>query len=204
MKKLITILLMLSLVAACTTQKHKTKEKTKTETQKNEVNSISSEVSNETKAVVSVMDSTTQKTDYNSSKLFGSIAQHLTLKNNGKCADGGDIRFLKFTDAQGNKTEVPVNDNTEVNFNTAAELTAENKNLKTALSSLSTEKSDIETKLTAAQNQIRKYQESEKSTSTNIKTDIERSQLTAFIWCIVLTIVFWEAGKLLIRNRFKL
>ncbi|KMQ70252.1 hypothetical protein [Chryseobacterium koreense] len=203
MKKLITILLMLSL-AACTTQKHKTKEKTKTEIEKKEINSISSEVSNETKSVVSIMDSTTQKTDYNSSKLFGSIAQNLTLKNNGKCADGGDIRFLKFTDAQGNKTEVPVNDNTEVNFNTAAELTAENKNLKTAFSNLYTEKSDIETKLKAAQNQIRKYQESEKSASTNIKTDIERSQLTAFMWCIVLTIVFWEAGKFLIKNRLKL
>ncbi len=196
--------MLLSLVAACTTQKHKAKEKTKTEIDKKEINSISSEVSNETKAVVSIMDSTTKKTDYNSSKLFGSIAQNLTLKNNGKCADGGDIRFLKFTDAQGNKTEVPVNDNTEVNFNTAAELTAENKSLKTALLSLSTEKSDIETKLKAAQNQIRKYQESEKSVSTNIKTEVERSQLTAFMWCIVLTIVFWEAGKFLIKNRFKI
>ncbi|WP_447951335.1 hypothetical protein [Chryseobacterium koreense] len=202
MKKLITIFLMLFIVTACNTQKHKAKEKTKTEMQEKEVNSIYSEVQTKAKAVVSVKDSTTQKTDFNSSNSFGSIAQNLTLKSNGKCTDGGEIRFLKFTDAQGNKTEVPVNDNTEVNFSTAAELTAENKNLKTAFANLYTEKSDLETKLKAVTDQNRKYERSDKSATSNTKTDSERSQLTAFMWCIVLTVVCWEAGKFYIKKQF--
>lgn len=202
MKKLITIFLLLFVVAACTTQKHKNKEKTKTEHQEKEINSISSVVQSETKAVTTVSDSAVQKTDYNGHKSFGSIAQNLTLKSNGKCTEGGEIRFLKFTDSQGNMTEVPVNDNTDLSFNSAAELAEENITLKSDNSELKKENTDLETKLKTATDQNRKFEQSAKAATANTDTNSERSQLTAFLWCIGLTIMLWEAGRFYIKKQF--
>lgn len=200
MKKLITIFLLLFIVTACTTQKHKSKEKTKNEFNEKEVYSTSADVLAETQTTSKKTDSTVQKTDLSSSKSFASIAQNLTLKNNGKCVDGGEIRFLKFTDAQGNMTEVPVNDNTDLSFNSAAELSAENQNLKTAFANLYAEKSDLETKLKAEIEENQNSQKSDSSASTIIETDKTQNSFMSYVWCIILTILIWEIGNLYFKK----
>ena len=202
MKKLITIFLLLFIVTACTTQKHKTKEKTKTETQEKEVNSISSEIKAETAEVKVKTDSVFNNTAFSSGKSSVSILQNLSLKNNGKCADGGEIRFLKFTDAQGNMTEVPVNDNTDLDFSSTSELTKENASLKTENSKLTKEKTDLQTKYDAEVKARKDLEKKQSALQINTDAKSERSQLTAFLWCIVLTVVFWEAGKFYIKKQF--
>ena len=202
MKKLITIFLLLFIVTACTTQKHKTKEKTKTESQEKEVNSISSEITAETAEVKVKTDSVINNTAFSSGKSSVSILQNLSLKNNGKCVDGGEIRFLKFTDAQGNMTEVPVNDNTDLDFSSTSELTKENASLKTENSKLTKEKTDLQTKYDAEVKARKDLEKKQSALQINTESKSERSQLTAFPWCIVLTVVFWEAGRFYIKKQF--
>lgn len=187
-------------MTACTTQKHKTKVQTKTENQEKEVYSISADVLAETQTTSQKTDSTVQNTDLSTSKSFASIAQNLTLKNNGKCVDGGEIRFMKFTDSQGNITEVPVNDNTDLSFNSASELAEENQTLKIAFANLYTEKSDLETKLKAEIDENRNFQKSDKSASTNLEIDKKQNSLMSYVWCIILTILIWEIGKLYFKK----
>lgn len=202
MKKLITIFLLLFIVTACTTQKHKTKGKTKTESQGKEVNSISSEIKAETAEVKVKTDSVFNNTAFSSGKSSVSILQNLSLKNNGKCADGGEIRFLKFTDAQGNMTEVPVNDNTDLDFSSTSELTKENASLKTENSKLTKEKTDLQTKYDAEVEARKDLEKKQSALQINTDAQSERSQLTAFLWCIGLTVLFWEAGKFYFKKQF--
>ena len=202
MKKLITIFLLLFIVTACTTQKHKTKDKTKTESQQKEVNSIASEVKTETAESKVKTDSVVNNTAFSSGKSSASVLQNLSLKNNGKCLDGGQIRFLKFTDAQGNMTEVPVNDNTDLDFSSTSELTKENASLKTENSKLTKEKTDLQTKYDAEVKARKNLEKKQSTLQINTDAKSERSQLTAFLWCIVLTVVFWESGKFYIKKQF--
>lgn len=43
--------------------------------------------------------------------------QNFILKSNGNCVENSPIPFVTITDNKGNKTEIPVNDNTELIFN---------------------------------------------------------------------------------------
>ena len=202
MKALISFVTIALLFVSCTVFKHKEKSKEKTEIVKMENTSISSEVKSEVKADVSVTDSTVQQTAFSISKTFGSIAQNFTLKNNGKCADGGEIRFLRITDAQGNQTEIPVNNNTDLSFNSESEITRENASLKTENSKLTKEKTDLQTKYDAEVKARKDLEKKQSALQINTDSKSERSQLTAFLWCIVLTVVFWESGKFFIKKQF--
>ena len=202
MKALISFVTIALLFVSCTVFKHKEKSKEKTEIVKMENTSISSEVKSEVKADVSVTDSTVQQTAFSISKTFGSIAQNFTLKNNGKCADGGEIRFLRITDAQGNQTEIPVNNNTDLSFNSESEITRENALLKSEISNLKTENTYLKQQIDAKSDQSNQQSESIKTTDVKIETDKKQNSLISYFWCVIISVILWESGKFFIKKQF--
>ena len=203
MKKLITIFIFLLFVGGCTTQKHKTKEKTQTEIQQKEVKSIVAEVKSESNSVQLKTDSINQKTDIISNKSFEAIAQNLSLKNNGKCTNGGEIRFMKFIDSQGNKTEIPVNDNTELNFNSNSEVTKENIALKSSVQQLTTEKTEMQSKIDSLSEENEKLDFQLYANTVNSNTDAKQNSLSSYLWCILITLIVWECGQLYFKKQLK-
>lgn len=200
MKKLITIFTLLLFIFSCTTQKNKVKEKTQTEIQQKEVKSIVAEVKSESNSGQVKTDSTNQKTDIMSNKSFEAIAQNLSLKNNGKCLNGGEIRFMKFTDLQGNKTEIPVNDNTELSFNSNSEVTKENIALKSSVQQLKIEKIEMQSKIDSLSEQNEKMDFQLNANTVNSNNDVKQNSLSSYLWCILITLIVWECGQLYFKN----
>ena len=191
-----TILLFcLLVVSSCGVFKNKNKEKTK-ENLEVKVNIESNdEIFATKKLYIAKKDSTWINKNDSSTYRKYSVNQNFTLKNNGKCLDGGLIRFVNFTDNKGNKTEIPVNDNTDLDFSNANEITEENKLLKTEILKISTENLHLQDSIRSLKKIHSKS--SAKSENLNLKTNIETKKNTwaSYVLVAFATLVFWEFGK---------
>ncbi|MCC2590374.1 hypothetical protein [Chryseobacterium sp. MFBS3-17] len=195
---LIALLLMFS--ASCATQKHKSKQANQSEAKKMETTSTDRRTDLETAQAVTRTDSAAQKTDLVRNMEVSSILQNLTLKNSGKCAEGGEIRFLKFTDAQGNTTEVPVNDNTELDFSAGAHLQKENIQLKAELQKSQNINEQLNARLQVADQQNRQNREEFSTSSKATDLDVERNSFMSYVWTVLIAVLLWEIGKFTIKK----
>lgn len=197
MKNLLMLLLLL-LMGSCTVSKHKMKDKNDTsitnEVQSNEKNSVKENSVQQNNR----SDSTASNANYNIDRSKTATLQNFSLKNNAKCADPGSTRYVQFTDVLGNKTSIPVNDNTDLNFGSESEikkevesLKTENFNLKKENETLKKDKEAFTTKEEAQKSNIRV-----KASKTDVET--EKYPFWSFIVVGVLSIVVWETIKKLI------
>ncbi|MGD1319146.1 hypothetical protein [Chryseobacterium sp. 2R14A] len=200
MQKLILFFMLLIFVSGCVTRKHKIKDKqefyqeveNKTTWQKNENTFV------EKKGMKKDSLYTNNKYNLERNHLFTS--QSFQLKNNGKCGDPGVLRNIEFTDALGNRTSIPVNDNTELHFGNESFLKKEVESLKTEIFNLKKEneilksyKVDLSTKKTAQKSTI-----TERKGNTEVKT--EKHSFWSFILVGLLSIILWETIKGIIKK----
>lgn len=194
------LLFLLLFIAGCTVNKHKNKEKNDTsihnEVQSNEKSSVKENSVQNKK----ISDSTTSNAKYNIDRSKTAVLQNFSLKNNGKCADPGSTRYVQFTDVLGNKTSIPVNDNTDLDFRSESEMKKEIESLKTELFNLKKEnetlkkdKKSLTSKKAAQKSDIRT-----KNSKTDIKT--EKHSFWNFILVGVLFIIVWETIKGIIKK----
>lgn len=194
MKNLIFILLLL-LPVSCGVFKNKSKEKSKTESEiKAHISAMENTSISETKTVAKT-DSSVSDFKINAQSTAATISQNFSLKQNGKCADGGETRFVSFTDKNGNKTEIPVNDNTELNFNNTDAVLAENKELHSTVSQLKSENNKLRSELSTEKENNSKI--SATKNESNIRSDVEtkKNPLISYVFIAFAAIVFWEFGK---------
>lgn len=199
MKNLI-ILLSVLLIGSCTVSKQKKKDKNDTsitnEVQSNEKSSVKENSVQQNNR----SDSTASNANYNIDRSKTATLQNFSLKNNGKCADPGSTRYVQFTDVLGNKTSIPVNDNTDLNFGSESEikkevesLKTENVNLKKEIETLKKDKQALTIKQATQISNIRV-----KASKTDVQT--EKHSFWSFILVGVLFIVVWETIKGIIKK----
>lgn len=193
------MLLLLLFIGSCTVSKHKTKDKNDTsitnEVQSNEKSSVKENSVQQNNR----SDSTASNANYNIDRSKTATLQNFSLKNNGKCADPGSTRFVQFTDVLGNKTSIPVNDNTDLNFGSESEikkevesLKTENVNLKKEIETLKKDKESLTVKEVDQKSNIRVK-------ASKVDTETENRSLWAFVLVGILSIIVWEFIKKLIK-----
>lgn len=199
MKKLITILIIF-LISACTSSRQKSKEKQETVSETDFTKERQASVNASENVKESKKDSVSTKTSYNivRDNLFAS--QNFQLKNNGKCADPGTIRNIEFTDAFGNRTTIPVNDNTELNFINETDLKNEIESLKLENNQLFETSLSIQTKYEALQNEYEVFRHNLKSKSVKTDTKTKKNTIWQFVLVAVLAVLIWETSKKLIKR----
>lgn len=125
------------------------------------------------------------------------ILQNFVLKNNGKCLENSAIRFVSITDNKGNKTEIPVNDNTELNFSHQNDIQTENQALKTENQRLKNEVSEKETHIKTLRKEL--YSEKQKRQEIHKKLDLQvksqKPSIWLFIALMIVSVVVWEFVK---------
>ena len=189
------LMLMLMLSTSCSVFKHKTKEKAKTEIQKKTDISKMENISISAKTVITAKDSAVANFNFSKEKRSSEMLQNFTLKSNGKCLDGGQIRFVNFTDKNGNKTEIPVNDNTELNFTSSDAVLEENKTLKTEIKKLKQENVQLQDSLNVSKNLQLNESKSSKTAIAEVETKKESKSFFSYVFVAFAAIVFWELGK---------
>lgn len=189
------LLVLLLFTVSCSVFKHKNKEKTKTElvkesqSSKKENNSIISNTEVESK------DSTVTNFSINNHKSAAQVLQNFTLKNNGKCLDGGQLRFINFTDKNGNKTEIPVNDNTELNFSNSDAVLEENRSLKDEMKKMKETNLKLQDSVQYSKSIQEKASEKSSSSIIEIETKKESKSFVSYLFVAFAAVVFWELGK---------
>lgn len=198
MKKLLLLFLLLLLVSGCGVTKQKQKEKSQTELEEIIKATENLDVKENTVSNKAVSDSTNSITNFTVDRSKAATLQNFSLKNNGRCTDPGTIRYLNFTDALGNKTSIPVNDNTDLNFNSESEFKKEIENLKIEVTNLKKENETLkkENQTHIAKEVSQKTKIKAKTGKTN--TETEKRSFWAFILVGVLSIIAWEFIKKLI------
>ncbi|PWN62322.1 hypothetical protein [Chryseobacterium oncorhynchi] len=199
MKKLLLLFVLLILVGGCGVTKHKQKGKTQTELEEGLKTIEKTDVKENITSQKRVSDSINSISNYAVDRSKAATLQNFSLKNNGRCTDPGTIRYLNFTDALGNKTSIPVNDNTDLNFNSETEFKKEIETLKIEITNLKKENETLkkENKTLTAKEVDKKSKINTKTSNT--KTETEKRSFWAFILVGVLSIVVWE----IIRRKFK-
>lgn len=193
MKKLFIILLML--VCSCASHKTKTKQKEKDRSEMISQQKAEIHTTAQTSLQSNTTDSGTQKMQFSADRYAASSLQDLQLTNNGKCAAGGEIRFVRFTDAQGNQAEIPVNDNTDLSFRSTNELEKQNATLSSEIAHLKQENRDLQYKVDQKEKQAGKTQVKASASATQSDTDAKTATWPLFLLCAVLSVVAWEILK---------
>lgn len=199
MKKLITILIIF-LISACTSSRQKSKEKQQTVSETNLTKEKKASVNASENVKESKKDSVSTKASYNIVRDNLFVSQNFQLKNNGKCADPGTIRNIEFTDAFGNRTTIPVNDNTELNFINETDLKNEIESLKLENNQLFETSLSIQTKYEALQNEYEIFRQDLKSKSIKTDTETKKNTIWQFALIAVLAVLIWETSKKLIKR----
>lgn len=194
------LILMLLVATSCVTSKHKKKEKMHASTEASQKEQTENATDLQTNISAASRDSAVQKTSFNNEKALSLVSQNLSLRNNGKCIDGGELRFLKFTDAQGNMTEVPVNDNTDVDFRTDAEIRKENTRLQEENAKLSTQNESLQNRLNEQSNTLKEIASEVLVTSSSVEKDKETDSFMSYVWTVIITI----ASVVLVQLYFKI
>lgn len=202
MKPILSIILMFGLIS-CATNKQKSKEAEKTEISVSEIESQLKTAENLTNLTNNQRDSAVSKTDIRASKEISSVLQNLTLKNSGKCLDGGEIRFLKISDSNGNITEVPVNDNTELNYSNSLVLEKENEVLKIENTTLKNENTNFQSRIYELENSQQNNRSKIDISNESSKLDVERNSFMSYVWTVIITILLTLVGRFLIKIAFK-
>lgn len=198
MKKLLLFILLLLL--GCATNKQKIKEKQESSSSLVSNTRVKSDEKTTVAKKETKKDSISKNSNYNIERNQLFAAQNFQLKNNGKCADPGILRNVEFTDALGNKTSIPVNDNTELSFHNETELKKEVESLKIENKQLSETVTETQSKYEKALSQNEELKQKNYSKSSNTNTKTESSTIWQFILCGVLSIVVWSLIKKLIKN----
>ena len=198
MKKLLLLFLLLLIVGGCGVTKHKQKEKAQMELEEDLKTTEKTDVKENTSSQKSISDSTNSISNYAVDRSKASTLQNFSLKNNGRCQDPGTIRYINFTDALGNKTSIPVNDNTDLAFNSETEFKKVIETLKVEITNLKKENETLkkENKTRTAKDVSQKSKIKAKTSKTN--TETEKHSFWAFILVGVLSVVLWETIKKLI------
>lgn len=205
MKKKILLFLILLGIASCGTRlktKNTTAQKQNVQTEKTHQSESQKEENNFEKAEVSNAENSIVQIDFEKNRQ--SILQNFTLKNNGKCIENSAIRFVSITDNRGNKTEIPVNDNTELHYSHQNDIQTENKALKAENERLKKEKSEIETTVTALQKEMYiEQQKQEKIQKTSdLKVKSHRPTFWLFILIAVVAVIAWELIKINLKKLY--
>ena len=198
MKKLIFIIFLMLL--SCGVTKDKTKTKSSFETNQQSALDFKSNINRTIDSIGSKKDSTAGKTSSSNAKANLSVLQNFTLKNSGKCENGGETRFVNFTDAVGNKTSIPVNDNTELNFDSSIDLQKQIETLTVENTSLKRKNSTLKSKLESeSETKVRdEKSESGSDASTDVKT--EKNSFSSYAFFVLLGIVVYELLKQFIKK----
>ena len=198
MKKLIFIIFLMLL--SCGVTKDKTKTKSEFKSAQQSTLDFKSNINTTIDSAGSKKDSTAVKNSTSNVKADVSVLQNFTLKNSGKCENGGETRFVNFTDALGNKTSIPVNDNTELNFDSSTDLKKQLETLTVENTSLKTENSTLKSKLESeSETKVRdEKSESGSDASTDVKT--EKNSFSSYAFFVLLGIVVYELLKQFIKK----
>lgn len=199
MKKILLFLL-LPLVGGCGVSKNKQKEKQLTEIEENLKVTNQGSVKENSDSRKNVSDSTASQSKYNIDRSLASALQNFSLKNNGKCGDPGITRFVQFSDALGNKTAIPVNDNTDLDFHNETDLKKEIEILKTEKLTVKKENEKLVKSNESLSNQVNELSTKLKAKSTKSDTKTEKNSFSSFALIAVLAIVVWEILKKLIKK----
>lgn len=199
MKYFLTTVLLLASVS-CATQRQKSKHTERAESSQFAKKGTDVQAQADIMETATVKDSTAVKTDVRAGKEVSALLQNLTLKNSGKCGDGGEIRFLRITDKAGNVTEVPVNDNTELNYSSQASLEKENASLKQELQNVKTENSHLQAELSAKSSSTENLQNHNESEVSDSALDVRRNGFMSYVWTVIITI----ASVVLVQLYFKI
>lgn len=199
MKKLITILIIL-LISACTSSRQKSKEKQESFTETDFTKETKTSVTELENSKQNSKDSASAKTNYTIVRDNLLASQNFQLKNNGKCADPGTIRNVEFTDAFGNRTTIPVNDNTELNFINETDLKNEIESLKLENNHLFETSLSTQRKYEDLENEYEVFKQNLKSKSVKTDTKTKRNTVWQFVLVAVLAVIVWETTKKLIKR----
>lgn len=145
------LLILLLLISCGTRTKTKTTDKVETKTEINDKTNVNTKVETEVKAKIEVKDKV--KTEVKTEAMALQSIQNLSLKNSGKCQDPGAVRYLSYTDKNGSKMEIPVDNNTELNFGNESNFKQENQILKSENETLKTENTSLSTRFKEVLNQ---------------------------------------------------
>lgn len=199
MKKLLLIFLLLFSVG-CTVSKTKSKTKDKLEISEQTKISENTTVKSSTDVKNAVSDSSGSKSNYNIDRNHSSALQNFSLKNNGKCSDPGPTRYVQFTDALGNRSTIPVNDNTDLNFENITELKKEVESLQQENANLVKSNKTFKNQVDVSEKKISDQNKLIKSLS--MKSDIhkDKNPFSLYALIIVCTVVVWELLKKLIKK----
>lgn len=191
MKELFVLTLSMFLLFSCNTR-HKVKhtEKTEAQTETNTKVEKYTEFSENQQENQQFLDSTRVNQFLKTSYFGESNLLNFTLKSNGNQIENSPIRFVIITDNQGNKTEIPVNDNTELIFNN------EKKNQRGNINSKIEEnhiiKNDIEQKsvIESQEKRIKKEQLKTQNISARKDTEVKTERLSFWIPLIFIAVFF--------------
>lgn len=185
------LLILLLLLSCGSRTKTKTTDKTKVETEHD--TNIKAIIGFENKA----------KTEMETEVTALQSIQNLSLKNSGKCQDAGVVRFLSFTDKNGSKLEVPVDNNTELNFGNETNFKQENQILKSKNESLKSENINLSTRFKEVLNQNKTLTEKAKSSKKSNHVKADRTSWTTWLWFGISLILFLEFGKFIIKKKYE-
>lgn len=195
MKIFILILSMLMLFACNTRHKVKDMEKSKVQVEisnKVEKNNAVFQKEQENKLF---LDSTITQQLLNSNIFNENYLQNFILKSNGNCVENSPIRFVTITDNKGNKTEIPVNDNTELIFNHKKK--NENKQEDSKTESQQVTKEDIKQKseLKSQEKEIKNKKITTQNFSVKKNTEVKTSRLPIWLTFILLAVFLLTLTK---------
>lgn len=194
------LLILLLLLSCGTREKIKITDKAEAKIETTDKTKVETGEETEVKAKIEVKDKAEieEKTEI---KALQSI-QNLSLKNSGKCQEAGTVRFLSFTDKNGSKLEVPVDNNTELNFGNESNFKQENQTLKSENESLKTENTSLSTRFKEVLNQNKTLSENVKVLQKSNHVESQRTSWTTWLWFGISLIMFWEIGKFIIKRKW--
>ena len=194
------LLILLLLLSCGSRTKTKTTDKTEAKVDVNDKTKVETEHDTNIKAIIGFENKA--KTQIETEVTTLQSIQNLSLKNSGKCVDAGQVRFLSFTDKNGSKLEVPVDNNTELNFGNESNFKQENQSLKSENESLKTENTSLSTRFKEVLNQNKTLSENVKVLQKSNHVESQRTSWTTWLWFGISLIMFWEIGKFIIKRKW--
>lgn len=189
------------LVSSCSIMKNKSKEKLMSSSVENTSITASTDLKIREREDIATKDSLVTKQDFKIEKSTIATSQKINLINNGRCADPGILRFVQITDLQGNKTEIPVNDNTDLQFGNDSKFDTEISDLKIENSALLRQNKSYEKDTDSLQSLNTNLNKELITKSMQLDLKTKSSPLSAFIWVVLLSIAAWEILKFYLKKQ---
>lgn len=186
---------MLMLFACNTRHKVKYTEKSEAQTEMRHKEEKNTDVFQEQQEVRQFLDSTKIYQSLQSNIFSENHLLNFTLKSNGNYIENSPIRFVTITDNKGNKTEIPVNDNTELIFNNKKK--NENKQMDSKTENQQVVKESIEqkTELKVQEKEIKNKKLNTQNLSVKKNTEVKTSRPPIWLAFVFLTIFLMTLTK---------